>query len=131
MAIHRPPLEEKDMTAAKKPTKGTKAGRAPADAKLDDMIAEATVDAIDESEQMVGFFSVIEDNLALPFKTEVLGVEVAVERIELTDDDQIVALCVRGSAKLRVLILELPLPSPPPEGADWIAAFRRWKKGVK
>jgi hypothetical protein len=30
----------------------------------------------------------------LPFKTDVLGVEVIVERMELTDDEEIVAICV-------------------------------------
>lgn len=24
-------------------------------------------------------------------------------------------------------ILELPLPSPPPEGAEWIEAYRQWR----
>ena len=40
------------------------------------MIEEATVDAYGESEQTVGFFTLLEERLKLPFKTEVLGVEV-------------------------------------------------------
>jgi hypothetical protein len=43
-------------------------------AKLDEMIEEATVDAYGESEQTVGFFTMLEERLKLPFKTEVLGV---------------------------------------------------------
>ncbi len=26
-------------------------------------------------------------------------------------------------------ILELPLPSPPPTGTEWIEAYRHWRKG--
>jgi hypothetical protein len=59
---------------------------------------EATVDAYGESEQMTGFYTMIEEHLAVPFKTDVLGVEVTVERIDMTDDEQIVAVCARDLA---------------------------------
>lgn len=95
-------------------------------AKLEEMIEEATVDAYGESEQTVGFFTLLEDRLKLPFKTEVLGMEVTVKRIDMTDDDQIVAVCSRGKSQQPIPILDLTLPDPPPEGAEWIEAFRRW-----
>ena len=68
----------------------------------------------------------LEDHLALPFETEVLGVLVTVERIEMTDDEQIVAVCARGRSRQRIPIVDLPLPAKPPEGSEWIAAYRRW-----
>ena len=98
-------------------------------AKLDEMIEEAIVDAYGESEQIVGFFTLLEERLKLPFKTEVLGVEVTVERLHMTDDEQIVAVCSRGKRKQPLPILDLPLPDPPPDGAEWIEAFRRWARG--
>ena len=98
-------------------------------AKLDEMIEEATVDAYGESEQTMGFFTMLEDRLKLPFKTEVLGMEVTVERIDMTDDEQIVAVCSRGNSQQSIPILDLTLPDPPPEGAEWIDAFRRWARG--
>ncbi len=98
-------------------------------AKLDEMIEEATVDAYGESEQTVGFFTMLEERLKLPFKTEVLGVEVTIERLDMTDDEQIVAVCSRGTSQQSVPILDLTLPNPPPEGAEWIEAFRRWARG--
>ncbi len=93
------------------------------------MIEEAIADAYGESEQTVGFYTMFEDNLKVPFQTEMLGVGVTVERIDVTDDEQIVAVCSRGKSRQRVPILDLPLPSPPPEGARWIDAFRRWARG--
>jgi hypothetical protein len=65
-------------------------------AKLDELIEEALVDAYGESEQTTGFYTLLDDNVAVPFQTEILGVPVAVEQIELTDDEQIVAVCARG-----------------------------------
>jgi hypothetical protein len=112
----------------RKPTKNKTRDKILASTKLDEMIDEATVDAHDESELVMGFYNMFEDSLAVPFQTEVLGVEVMVEQVEMTDDDQLVAVCARGKTRQRVPILDLPLPDPPPEGAEWIDAFRRWKR---
>ena len=117
------------MTNSKKKASTRRRGGSLSDAKLDEMIEDAIVDAYGESEQTVGFYAMLEDNLATPFKTAMFGVEVTVERLDMTDDEQIVAVCARGKSKQRVPILELPLPTPPPDGADWIMAFRRWARG--
>lgn len=63
--------------------------------QLDALVAEATVDTYNDDEQQSGLYTLIEDHLALPFSTEILGVAVSVKRVELTDDG-IVALCVAG-----------------------------------
>ncbi|MEV6844923.1 calcium-binding protein [Actinoplanes sp. NPDC051411] len=94
-------------------------------AELDELVAEATVDAYNESEQLTGLYTMIEDDLAMPFGTVVLGVEVTVWKVDLRDDG-IVAICERGRDRQAIKILDLPLPDPPPEGAQWIAAYRRW-----
>jgi hypothetical protein len=99
------------------------------EAELDALIEEATVDASDESEQILGFHTMLDEHLDMPFKTEVLGVEVTVEKIDLTDDDQIVVVCTRDKSRQTMPVLDLPLPSPPPRGAEWIDAFRRWAHG--
>ncbi|MBI3982065.1 MAG: hypothetical protein HY337_04080 [Gemmatimonadetes bacterium] len=102
----------------------------PSKSKLEALIAEAIVDAYDESEQRTGFYTMLEDNLGLPFETEVLGAKVTVERIDLTAADEIVAVCRRGAKRQRIPILDLPLPKPRPAGAEWIEAYRRWARGV-
>ena len=78
---------------------------------------------------MCGFFTMIEENLHVPFLTQVLGVEVTVTRIEMTELDEIVATCSRGKQNQNISILELPLRAPPPEGAEWIEAYRYWRRG--
>ena len=97
--------------------------------KLRALIEEATVDAYNESEQAVGFYTLIEDNLELPFQTEVLGVGVTVVALDMADDDQIVAVCRRVNKRQRIPILDLQLPTPPPRGAEWITAYRSWRQG--
>lgn len=94
--------------------------------RLAAMIEEATVDAYNESEQLTGWFTMIEGNLEVPFESRILGVQVTVERIDQDRDDRILAICRRGGETQALPILDLPLPSPPPRGAEWIEAFRRW-----
>ena len=96
---------------------------------LERLVEEATVDAYGESEQVCGFYTMLENDLELPFKTVVLGAEVTVERIDLTDDDRIVVVCRRGQTQQRLPILDLPLPEPPPKGWEWIEAYRHWARG--
>ena len=95
-------------------------------ARLEEMIEQATVDAYTESEQITGWFTMIDENLAVPFETTVLGVPVTAERLDLNRSEQIVAVCKRGRRRQSLPILDLPLPTPPPGGAEWIEAYRRW-----
>jgi hypothetical protein len=98
-------------------------------AQLDELIEEATVDCYDEQEQASGFFAVIEDNLGLPFATRILGIDASVTAVEMDNDGRIKAVCERSGELQRIDLIDLPLPSPPPSGAEWIAAYRRWVEG--
>ena len=94
--------------------------------KFEGMVEEATVDCYNPSEQAVGWYTMIEDHLKMPFETQILGVPVMVERVDMNRNEDIVALCRRGKHRQTVPILDLPLPSPPPAGSEWIEAYRRW-----
>lgn len=96
------------------------------DDKLDDLIEEATVDCYNDSEQATGLYTMIEENVAFPFATNLLGFPVTVEGIDLVGEHEIIALCSRGGERQKVRLADLPLPSPPPDGAEWIAAYRKW-----
>jgi hypothetical protein len=97
--------------------------------RLNELIDEAIIDAYGESEQRVGLLTMLEEHLAVPFTTEILGTAVRVERLDLTAAEEIVAICRRGQQRQRIPILDLPLPSPPPLGWEWIEAYRHWSRG--
>jgi len=97
--------------------------------RLAAMIEEAPVDAYGDEEQATGWFTMLEEHLELPFETKVLGVAVTVTRIELRDGGLIVAVCTRARDRQAIPLVDLPLPSPKPAGADWIEAYRHWLRG--
>jgi hypothetical protein len=97
------------------------------EAELNAMIEEATVDCNDEEEALTGFATLVEENLEVPFETTVLGVTVTVTGVTHTSHC-LVADCARGRHRQKIHLLDLPLPKPPPKGADWIAAYRRWTR---
>jgi Calcium binding len=82
-------------------------------ARLEEMIEQATVDAYNESEQITGWFTMIDENVAVPFET-------TVQRLDLNRSEQIVGVCKRGRSRQSLPILDLPLPTPPPDGAEWV-----------
>lgn len=96
--------------------------------RLDELVEEAIIDAYGDSEQATGFYTMLDENLLLPFDTEVLGVKVTVEAIDFAGDDRLVAVCKKGAKRQRISLKDLPLPTPLPEGAEWIAAYRHWLK---
>jgi hypothetical protein len=98
-------------------------------AKLEKLIEEAVVDAYREEEQVGGFFTMMEEHLALPFSANILGVDVVVEKVDMTRSGRIVAICRRDKIRQKIEILDLPLPTPAPAGAEWIAAYRHWRRG--
>src|SRR5262245_10663366 len=90
--------------------------------RLEALVEEAIVDAYGESEQRVGFLCMLQEHLGCPFTTEILGHAVTVERINWNDAEEIVAVCRRQRHRQLIPILNLPMPSPPPSGWEWIEA---------
>lgn len=97
--------------------------------KLEALIEEAVVDAYGDDEQKVGLLTMMQEHLALPFSVSILGIEATVEKVDMTRDGRIVAVCQRNGVKQRIEILDLPLPKPAPAGAEWIAAYSHWRRG--
>jgi hypothetical protein len=99
--------------------------------QLTALVEEATVDAHDESEQRLGFHAALDEHLAVPFTTTVLGVVVEVEAVEFNDAEEILAICRRGSHRQLISLVDLPLASSPPSGWEWIQAYRYWIRGSR
>jgi len=59
----------------------------------------------------------LQEHLALPFSTNVLGIDVVVEKVDMTRGGQIVAICRRGQTWQRIGFLDLPLQTPAPAGS--------------
>jgi uncharacterized Zn finger protein len=123
------PAGRRPAPAGRRPAPaGRRPERGPSRARLEQMVADATVDCYNESEECTGIFETIHEHLDIPFVTTVLGVAVTVTAVEITDDDQIVAICRRGRDVLRVALLELPMPDPRPAGGEWVDAYRHWAR---
>jgi hypothetical protein len=98
-------------------------------AKLEALIEESVVDAYGDNEQKVGLLTMMQEHLALPFSVSILGIEATVEKVDMTRDGRIVAVCQRNGIRQRIEFLDLPLPKPAPAGAEWIAAYCHWRRG--
>ena len=73
------------MARAERPAhKKNRCTKLPSNVKLDPMIEDAIVGANGESEQMTGFYTMLDDNLAVPFQTVMLDAEVTLERVDMT-----------------------------------------------
>jgi hypothetical protein len=80
--------------------------------RLDALVAEAVVDCYGEAEQITGLYTMMDSHSSVPFRTTVLGVPVTVERVDLNQREEIVAVCRRARIRQTVPILDVPLPSP-------------------
>ena len=107
------------MTKSKSPKLGAK--------QIARMIEAATMDAYNESEQVTGFLTLIEEHLELPFVMRVLGQAVTVTKVDLSRSEEIVVICAQGKTRQAIGVLDLPLPDPRPAGAEWIEAYRYWR----
>jgi hypothetical protein len=92
------------------------------------LIEEATVDCYNDDEQVTGLYTKVEEHLELPFETTVLGVKVTVGGVDLRDTGDIVALCSKGGSRQPIPLDDLPLPTPPPPGVEWVEAYRLWAR---
>jgi hypothetical protein len=92
-------------------------------------VDDAIVDCYGESEQTTGPYTIIENNLALPCGTAVLGVPVIVDRVDLTRRGGNCCCLPPRRRGTDGPILDQPLPLPRPAGAEWIDAYRHWLGG--
>ena len=96
---------------------------------LTKMIEDATVDAYTYEEQETAFFTVLQDSFHFPFHAFVMGELVEVRNFDLDEGEGgIVAACRRLGKNYRVGVTALEWDEHKPAGAEWIDAYRQWRK---
>ena len=96
--------------------------------ELDALVEEATIDAYGDDEQLSGF-AVMIGQAGDALRDHDPGRHDNRQRRHVTQTAAgIVADCVRDGHHQAIHILDLPLPEPPPKGAEWIAACRHWAR---
>lgn len=96
-------------------------------ARLKELIDEAVVDAYGEDEQTVGFLTMIQEHLALPFQVNVLGVDADVEEVDLTEDGQIAAICRRGKRRQKDSDSGSAFANAKASGIRMDCSYRHWR----
>ena len=98
------------------------------EARLRELIEEATVDCYNEFEEFQGMVNMIEENVVCPFKAKVIGEEVEV--VELQGPESgfgMDAVCRYKGKEYRLDIGALEWPKQKPEGYEWIEAYLLWR----
>jgi len=88
------------------------------------------VDAYGEHEQYTALLTVIEDELAFPFKARVLGEEVAVVGMAWPDDDAfgLDLICEHNGKEHAIDARSVEPLKPWPKSLACLAAYLAWKK---
>jgi hypothetical protein len=97
-------------------------------ARLDALIAEATIDCYNEDEAHVAFMTTVEENVVCPFKATVIGEDVeVVELCPAQGGFGVDAVCRHPGKDYRIPIHSLEWRKQKPEGHEWIEAYRAWQ----
>jgi hypothetical protein len=97
-----------------------------ADPDLDDLIAEITIDAHDEDEQLMGFENAFDEDAHLPCPGTVIGEHVEVLSVSrAANRRELIATCQRDGHRHQIALLDIDL-NVDPATARLLAAYRRW-----
>ena len=96
-------------------------------ARLEDLIAEATVDCYNEYEEYQGFLNMLEENVVCPFPAKVIGEEVEVVELRAPETGfGIDAVCRYKGKDYPIDINSLEWLKQKPKGYEWIEAYQSW-----
>jgi hypothetical protein len=96
--------------------------------RLRALIEEATVDCYNEYEQHAGLLTMIEDEVACPFRAKVAGEDVEVLGFEAPRDGfDLKAVCRRKGKEYKLDVTSLEWVEPRPAGFEWLEAYLLWR----
>ena len=95
---------------------------------LDEMIAEITVDAYGDDEQLWAFWQACEDNVELPADGFVIGEPVSIIEVDYDGNERrgLTARCRREDGSEHVVAASDVVFPQASAGAQHIAAYRKW-----
>lgn len=98
------------------------------DEELDEMIADATVDAYGDYEKFMSMVCHLDSNMDFPFRAKVLGdtVEVVGIEVNVSSQGRGVVVNVRKKGKIYIIGLAELTVDPDSENAEWIEMFHYW-----
>ena len=98
-------------------------------AAIKDAREEATVDCYDDSEQAMGLFNMVADELQLPTKAVVMGKTVSVTAVQIPpyDSDGLDLVCELDGEEHAMPATHVELLDPLPDGHEFLAAWLDWK----
>ena len=96
--------------------------------ELDEMIADATIDAYGDYEEFMSIVCHLDSNMVFPFKAKVLGdiVEVTGVEVNLSSPGRGVVAKVRKKGKTYTIGLAELTVEPDSENAEWIEMLHYW-----
>ncbi len=95
--------------------------------EIDELIADLTLDAYGDEEQLTGFLAGAEDALKRTEPASIVGVPVSVVKIDAGPDVRrgLIAICKRDSTRHEVALADLTFPEDSELGRV-ATAYRRW-----
>jgi hypothetical protein len=97
-------------------------------ARLRELIEEATVDCYNESEEHMGLMNMIEENVICPFNAKVIGEEVEVVELRAPEAGYgLDAVCRYKDKDYKIDVNSLEWIKQKPEGYEWIEAYHLWR----
>jgi hypothetical protein len=97
-----------------------------ADAELDSLIDEITVDCHDEDEQLTGFEAAFDEDASFPCPGTIIGEDVDVLSVSTSNSRrELIATCQRGGQRYEVALLDIDMQADPTT-SRLVAAYRRW-----
>lgn len=96
-------------------------------AALETLIAQITVDAYDDGEQLAAFLVAADDEMPVPQIASIVGVDVHIVGIDQGPDERrgLEAVCQRDGTEYRVALADVAF-HPDSEIATVVAAYRHW-----
>ena len=95
-------------------------------AELDELIAEITVDAYDEEEQLMGFENAFDEDATLPCPGTIIGHQVQVLSVGRANNrHELIATCQHNNRRYEIALLDIALDADH-DTSRLIAAYRHW-----